>query len=78
VREGDGGVPLLERCPRRFVLRRETLLDEGGDHVCVSGRVVSAEGAGDFRPFRLSQATDWDAGHASEERPEPPTERASS
>jgi flavin reductase (DIM6/NTAB) family NADH-FMN oxidoreductase RutF len=76
VSQGDGGVPLLDRCPRRIVLRRTTLLDEGGDHVCVSGVVVAAQGGGEFAPLRLSQAAGWEAGHASEERPEPPTERA--
>jgi flavin reductase (DIM6/NTAB) family NADH-FMN oxidoreductase RutF len=78
VDEGDAGVPLLQRCPRRLLLRRVALLDEGGDHVCISCEVVAVHGAsdGDFRPFRLSHAAGWEAGHASEERPEPPTERA--
>jgi flavin reductase (DIM6/NTAB) family NADH-FMN oxidoreductase RutF len=74
--EGDAGVPLLDDCPRRLVLRRVALLDEGSDHVCISGAVVAAHGDGDFQPFRLSQAGDLEAGHASEERPMPPTERA--
>jgi flavin reductase (DIM6/NTAB) family NADH-FMN oxidoreductase RutF len=76
VSEGDGGVPLLDCCPRRMVLRRTTLLDEGGDHVCVSGEVIAAHGDREFAPLRLSRAVGWDAGHAAEERPEPPTERA--
>jgi hypothetical protein len=60
-----------ERCPRRFVLRRATLVDDGGDHVCVSGAVVAAHGAGDFEPLRLSCAVGWQAGHTTKERPEP-------
>jgi flavin reductase (DIM6/NTAB) family NADH-FMN oxidoreductase RutF len=78
VSEGDGGAPLLDRCPRRFVLQRVALLDEGSDHVCVSGTVVVVHGDADrdFRPLRLSQAAGWEAGHTSEERPTPPTERA--
>ena len=76
VSAGDGDVPLLGDCPRRFVLRRVALLDEGSDHVCISGAVVAAHGDADFQPFRLSQAGDLEPGHASEERPQPPTERA--
>jgi flavin reductase (DIM6/NTAB) family NADH-FMN oxidoreductase RutF len=76
VTDGPGGVPLLDRCPRRFVLRRVALLDEGGDHVCVTGAVVAAHGAGEFTPLRLARVAHLDAGHGSEERPEPPTERA--
>ena len=76
VSEGGGGVPLLDRCPRRLVLRRVALLDEGGDHVCVSGAVVAAHGDGGFEPLRLSRAAGWEPGHASEERPTPATERA--
>lgn len=76
VREGAGGVPLLDACPNRFVLRRVALLDEGGDHVCLTGEVLDAEYVGLLRPLRLSQAGDLDPGHGNEERPEPPTERA--
>ena len=30
---GPAGVPLLDRCPHRMVVRRVTLVDDGGDHV---------------------------------------------
>jgi flavin reductase (DIM6/NTAB) family NADH-FMN oxidoreductase RutF len=75
---GPGGVPLLTACPRRFVLRRTVLVDEGGDHVCLSGEPVevTAGPSGDFEPLRLSQVDDLDPGHPAEERPSPPTERA--
>ena len=76
VTNGDGGVPLLAACPRRLVLRRIALLDEGGDHVCISGAIVAVHGDADFQPLRLSSAAGWEAGHPSEERPVPPTERA--
>jgi flavin reductase (DIM6/NTAB) family NADH-FMN oxidoreductase RutF len=76
VSEAAGGVPILDDCPNRIVLRRIALLDEGSDHLCVSGEVVEVHGSRGFRPFRLSQAAGFEAGHASEERPEPPTERA--
>ncbi|HEY8548285.1 MAG TPA: flavin reductase family protein [Acidimicrobiales bacterium] len=72
---GPGGVPLLTECPHRFVLRRTVLVDEGGDHVCVSGEPVDAAG-GSFTPLRLSAVDDIEPGHAAEERPSPPTERA--
>lgn len=65
---GPHGVPLIEALPRRFVLERIALLDDGGDHVCLTGRVVRADGDGDFRPFRTSHASDLDPGHAPQER----------
>src|SRR3978361_323771 len=37
---GPDGVPLSERCPHRLVVRRVALLDEGGDHVCVTTESV--------------------------------------
>ncbi|HEV7761397.1 MAG TPA: flavin reductase family protein [Acidimicrobiales bacterium] len=73
---GPGGVPLLAACPHRLVLRRTVLVDEGGDHVCVTGEVVDATAPGPFHPLRLSQVDDLTPGHDAEERPSPPTERA--
>lgn len=77
VEEGPGGVPLLAAGPHRLVLRRSVLLDDGGDHVCVTGDPVEAATSDAFRPLRLSQVHDLAPGHAAEERPFPPTERAS-
>jgi flavin reductase (DIM6/NTAB) family NADH-FMN oxidoreductase RutF len=51
--EGPGGVPLLAACPHRVVLARVTLLDEGGDHVLLTGAPVLAESPGAFTPLRL-------------------------
>jgi len=73
---GPGGVPLLADCPHRLAARRTTLVDEGGDHVCVMTEPVDAHGGRPFRPLRLSQAAHLKPGHPSGERPSPPTERA--
>jgi flavin reductase (DIM6/NTAB) family NADH-FMN oxidoreductase RutF len=72
---GPGGVPLLSSCPNRFVATRVTLLDDGGDHVCL---VLSPTevAAAPFRPLRLSQVAHLEPGHDARERPEPATERA--
>jgi len=73
---GPGGVPLLADCPHRLVLERSVLLDDGGDHVCLTGEPVDAAAAGPFAPLRLGQVDQLTPGHAVEERPSPPTERA--
>ncbi|WP_235735710.1 flavin reductase family protein [Nocardioides alcanivorans] len=65
---GAGGVPLLTACPNRMALERVTILDDGGDHVCLTTRVLSAESGADFAPLRLSDASHLDPGHESEER----------
>jgi flavin reductase (DIM6/NTAB) family NADH-FMN oxidoreductase RutF len=72
-RSGVDGVPLLERCPNRLVLKRVALLDEGGDHVCLSAECLDAETAGGFTPLHLSQVIDLVPGHESDERADPPT-----
>jgi flavin reductase (DIM6/NTAB) family NADH-FMN oxidoreductase RutF len=76
VTTGPGGVPVLSQCPNRWVGERVAILDEGGDHVCISARMVEVVTAGAFQPFRLSQAADLEPGHESTERHGPPTERA--
>ena len=76
VSPGPGGVPVLEDCPHRLIIRRLVLLDEGGDHVCLTGEPLVAESSGPFEPLRLSQARHLTPGHAPQERPDPPTERA--
>jgi flavin reductase (DIM6/NTAB) family NADH-FMN oxidoreductase RutF len=76
VSTGAGGVPVLEDVPHWVILRRIVLLDEGGDHVCVTGEPVAAGSSGPFEPLRLSQASHLTPGHGSRERPDPPTERA--
>lgn len=62
--EGPGGAPLLDACPHRVVLARTALLDEGGDHVLVTGSPVAAASPGPFTPLRLSDvAGDIAPGH---------------
>jgi len=62
------GVPLLTACPNRITLERIALLDDGGDHVCLTARVTSAENKGSFEPLRLSGADHLSPGHEPEER----------
>ena len=73
---GAGGVPVLEDIPHWVILRRIALLDEGGDHVCVTGEPVAAGSSGPFEPLRLSHVGHLRPGHGPRERPGPPTERA--
>jgi flavin reductase (DIM6/NTAB) family NADH-FMN oxidoreductase RutF len=70
---GPDGVPLLERCPHRMVVRRVALLDEGGDHVCVSTECLEATSSAPFEPLRLSAVEHLTPGHESDERADPPT-----
>jgi flavin reductase (DIM6/NTAB) family NADH-FMN oxidoreductase RutF len=70
---GVDDVPLLDRCPHRMILRRVALLDEGGDHVCLTAQCLDAETTGRFEPLRLSQVSDLVPGHESDERADPPT-----
>jgi len=76
VDSGPGGAPVLRQCPNWLAVRRIALLDEAGDHVCLTTEPVAARSAGPFRPLRISQAGHLKAGHGAEERPGPPTERA--
>jgi flavin reductase (DIM6/NTAB) family NADH-FMN oxidoreductase RutF len=76
VRPGPGGVPVLQDYPHWLVGRRTTLVDEGGDHVCLMTEPVAVHTGGPFQPLRLSQASHLEPGHGNEERPGPPTERA--
>lgn len=64
----DHGVPLLRACPHRAVLERITMLDDGGDHVCLSTRVLAAQTGDPFEPLRMSDAQHLVAGHESDER----------
>lgn len=73
TRSGADGVPLVERLPHRMLVRRVALLDEGGDHVCLSAECVEAETPGRFEPLRLSSVDHLTPGHESDERADPPT-----
>lgn len=64
----EHGVPLLRDCPHRLVLERIAVLDDGGDHVCFTGRVLAARTAGEFVPLRLSEVTHLRAGRPTQDR----------
>lgn len=72
----DGGVPMLRGCPNRFLGRRTSMVDEGGDHVCVVLEPVRVWTEGDFSPLRLADVVDLDPGHEADEREGPATGRA--
>lgn len=55
VDSGPGGAPVLRQCPHWLAVRRITLLDEGGDHVCLTTEPVAVHTAGPFRPQPLSE-----------------------
>jgi flavin reductase (DIM6/NTAB) family NADH-FMN oxidoreductase RutF len=62
-RPGEGGVPLLEACPNRFVGRRVSTLDDDGDHVCFVLEPVEISSGGPFRPLLHSRLDDLEPGH---------------
>ena len=65
---GLDGVPLLEALPHHLQLRRVALLDDGGDHVCVSTEVEHSSATHEFEPLRLSAAAHLEPGHDHDER----------
>lgn len=66
---GPAGVPLLARCPARFVGRIVECAAGGGDHLLFVLDVEQADG-GDTPPevLRLSAVADVDPGHEADER----------
>lgn len=62
------GVPLLTACPNRITVERIAALDDGGDHLCLTTKVLSACSEEGFGPLRVSDAAHLDPGHAAEER----------
>lgn len=62
------GVPLLRDCPHQLVMERIVVLDDGGDHVCFTGRVASARTDGAFTPMRLSDVAHLRPGRPKDER----------
>jgi flavin reductase (DIM6/NTAB) family NADH-FMN oxidoreductase RutF len=76
VSPGPGRLPVLADCPHRLVARRGTLLDDGGDHVCLTCEPVEVHTGGRFEPLHYSGAAHLKPGHGAWERPSPPTERA--
>lgn len=76
VESGPAGVPVLRACRGWLVARRVALLDEGGDHVCVTLDPVGGHSGGPYVPLRLSRVRHLVPGHSNDERHGPPTERA--
>ncbi|MDO7867349.1 flavin reductase family protein [Nocardioides jiangxiensis] len=68
VEDGPGGVPVLTDVPRHLLVRRVALLDEGGDHVCLSTEPVAVRHGSGFVPLRLSACDELDPGHAHDDR----------
>lgn len=64
----EEGVPLIRAVPNRIVVERIAMLDDGGDHVGITARMISTERTGPFAPLRVSDVGDLPAGHGSEER----------
>lgn len=64
----DSSVPLISSLPNRMVVERIAMLDDGGDHVAINARVVSAEASGPFTPLRTSEVSHLVPGHDSGER----------
>jgi flavin reductase (DIM6/NTAB) family NADH-FMN oxidoreductase RutF len=62
------GPPLLRQVRHRIVGERVGLLDDGGDHVCVTIDVIAASADGPLDPFRLDRAEDLRPGHRADER----------
>lgn len=61
-------VPLLAALPNRMIVEQISMLDDGGDHVSVSARVIDAETSGHFTPLRLSDIGDLRPAHSNSER----------
>ena len=64
---GPEGVPLLDRCPDRFVGRRIAWMDADGDHSGVVLEPIDVQTGGDGPWLRLADVIDIDAGHDPEE-----------
>ncbi|MBM6589184.1 flavin reductase family protein [Brevibacterium sp. RIT 803] len=64
----EQGVPVLSALPNRVIVERITMLDDGGDHVAITARVISSETSGPFAPLRLSHIGDLPAGRDNAER----------
>jgi flavin reductase (DIM6/NTAB) family NADH-FMN oxidoreductase RutF len=60
---GLHGVPLLVRCPNRFVGRVLDVFDHGGDHVCFVLEPLDVERADPFTPLTFQSTRDIAPGH---------------
>jgi flavin reductase (DIM6/NTAB) family NADH-FMN oxidoreductase RutF len=56
-------VPLITRCPNRFVGRVLDVLDHGGDHVCFVVEPTTVEHRHPLEPLTFQSTRDLEAGH---------------
>jgi flavin reductase (DIM6/NTAB) family NADH-FMN oxidoreductase RutF len=68
VSANEHGVPVLEQCANRLSVEGIGMVDDGGDHVCLTTEIVSAEHGRRFSPLRVSSAVDLEPGHRPDER----------
>jgi flavin reductase (DIM6/NTAB) family NADH-FMN oxidoreductase RutF len=61
--EGPHAVPLLTRCPVRFVGRVLDVVDHGGDHVCFILDPIVVEHPEGLDPLTFQSTRDLEAGH---------------
>jgi flavin reductase (DIM6/NTAB) family NADH-FMN oxidoreductase RutF len=67
---GPDGIPLLRRCPNRLIVASTALLDDGGDHVAVSGRPIATHAVGEFTPLRFADVRNLVPGAEADDRPD--------
>jgi flavin reductase (DIM6/NTAB) family NADH-FMN oxidoreductase RutF len=61
--KGPYGLPLLSRCPNRFVAPIVEVTDFGGDHVCFFVEPETTEFAAPVEQLRFQAVRDLRAGH---------------
>jgi flavin reductase (DIM6/NTAB) family NADH-FMN oxidoreductase RutF len=61
--EDETGVPLLSRCPNRFVGRVLDVVDDGGDHVLFVLEPIAVTHAGPVRQLGFQAVRDLRPGH---------------
>jgi flavin reductase (DIM6/NTAB) family NADH-FMN oxidoreductase RutF len=68
VETDEYGLPLITALPNRMVVERLTMLDDGGDHVCVTAGVLTAESDGHFTALRTADVGKLKPAHSAVER----------
>lgn len=61
--------PLISALPNRIVSVKTEIMDDGGDHACITVEPISVTSEKDFVPLRLSHAEKISPGHKAEEAP---------
>jgi flavin reductase (DIM6/NTAB) family NADH-FMN oxidoreductase RutF len=64
--DGPFDVPVLTTCANRVVAERVSLIDEGGDHICLVTAPLEVTSDGPFEPLRLSAVDDLEPGHPAD------------